>query len=250
MKVRALRAIMCVTFAAFTAACSSDSTAPDRQPANLGDVLSEMTVPSVAASLVPGLPATPSTAAPTPSSCNYDAATQSFICPTVSATSVTFTRSFTLLTVAGTPQSQFDAGTTDAVRTNSTMAGTFTANGNSVTVASQEALTLSGILSGVHVLAGSSLLNLTGTDANSDAPYTLSVATTVDDLVLPDTRADKWPKSGSLLVDLTHTMSGTTSTSHLSATFNGTSKVAVSLTSGGVTLTCTVDLASQSPTCG
>ena len=29
-----------------------------------------------------------------------------------------------------------------------------------------------------------------------------------------------------------------------------TSKVAVSLTSGGVTLTCTVDLASQSPTCG
>jgi hypothetical protein len=250
MKVRALRAITFVTFAAFTAACSSDSTAPDRQPANLGDVLSEMTVPSVAASLVPGLPATPSTAAPTPSSCSYDAATQSFTCPTVSATGVTFTRSFTLLTVAGTPQSQFDASTTDAVRTNSTMAGTFTTNGNSVTVAGQEELTLSGILSGVHMLAGSSLLNVTGTDANSDAPYTLSVATTVDDLVLPDTRADKWPKSGSLLVDLTHTMSGTTSTSHLSATFNGTSNVAVSLTSGGVTLTCTVDLASQSPTCG
>ena len=218
MKVRALRALSFVTVAAFAAACN-DSTAPDRQPADLGEVLTEMTVPSIAATLVPGLPATPSTSAPTPSSCSYDAATQSFTCPTVTATGVSFTRSFTLLTLAGTPQSQFDAATTDAVRTNSTMAGTFTTSGSTFTVAGQEELTLSGLLSGVHTLAGTSLLNVTGTEAASGAPYTLSITTHVNDLVLPATRADKWPKSGSIVVDLTHTVSSTTSTSHLSATF-------------------------------
>jgi hypothetical protein len=68
--------------------------------------------------------------------------------------------------------------------------------------------------------------------------------------VLPDTPADRWPKSGSVIVHATHLMAGTTTTSQLSATFNGTSKVAVTLTSGGITVSCTVDLAAQSPTCG
>jgi hypothetical protein len=249
MKARALRALSFVTVAAFAAACS-DSTAPARQPADLGEVLGEMSVPSVAAALVPTMPAMPDASAPTPSSCSYDTGTQRFYCPGVTVSGVTFTRSFALLNAAGTAQSQYDAATTDAVNVNTSLMGNFTANGSTVSVAGNENLTLKGLLSGVHTLAGTSLINVTGTDATIGAPYILSVSTTVNDLVLPDSRADKWPKSGSVTVDATHALAGTTTTSHLTATFNGTSKVNVSLTSGGITVSCIVDLASQNPSCG
>ncbi|HET6681503.1 MAG TPA: hypothetical protein VFG84_09920, partial [Gemmatimonadaceae bacterium] len=141
MKARALRTLTFVTVAALTAACT-DSTAPDHQPADLGEVLTEMTVPSVSATLVPGMPATPSASAVTPSSCSYDAGSQRFNCPNVTATGVTFYRWFTLLNAAGTPQSQFDAATTDGVHLNSSLAGNFTANGSNVVVAGNEDLTL------------------------------------------------------------------------------------------------------------
>jgi hypothetical protein len=249
MKARALRTLTFVIAAALTAACN-DSTAPARQPADLGEVLTEMTVPSVAATLVPGMPATPSASAITPSSCSYDAGLQRFNCPNVTATGVTFYRAFTLLNAAGTPQSQFDATTTDGVHLNSSLAGNFTANGSNVIVAGDEDLTLRGLLSGVHTLAGTTLLNVNGTDAATGYPFILSVSSTIDDLVLPDTPADRWPKSGSVIVHTTHAMAGATTTSQLSATFNGTSTVDVSLTSGGITVNCKVDLASQHPTCG
>lgn len=249
MKVRAFRALAFVTVAAFVSACS-DSTAPARQPADLGAVLSQMSVPPVAAALVPAMPATPSASAPTPSSCTYEAGTQRFNCPVVTATGVTFTRWFTLLDAAGRAQSQFDAATTDAVHMNSSLMGNFTANGGTVGVAGNEDLTLSGLLSGVHTLAGTSLINVTGRDAGSGAPFILSVSTTVNDLVLPDSPADRWPKSGSVTIDATHALAGTTTTSHLSATFNGTSKANVSLTSGGITVSCIVDLALPHPACG
>ena len=248
MKARALRTLTFVTVAALAAACS-DSTAPARQPADLGQVLNGMSVPSFA-TLVPGMPATPGASAITPSSCSYDAATQRFNCPVETVTGVSFTRWFTLLNAAGIPQSQYDAASTDGVHLNSSIQGSFTANGSKVIVAGNEDLTLRGLLSGAHTLAGTSLLNFNGTDAATGNPFILSVSSTIDDLVLPDTPADRWPKSGSVIVHATHLMAGTTTSSQLSATFNGTSKVAVSLTTGGLTVTCTVDLASEHPTCG
>jgi hypothetical protein len=249
MKVRAFRTLAFVTVAAFAAACS-DSTAPARQPADLGAVLTEMSVPPVAAALVPAMPATPTASALTPSSCSYDATSQRFYCPGVTVSGLTFTRSFALLDAAGRVQTQFDASTTDAENLNTSLMGNFTANGSTVGVAGNENLTLRGLLSGVHTLAGTSLVNVTGTDARSGAPYILSVTSTVDDLVLPDSPADKWPKSGSVTIDATHALAGTTTTSHLSATFNGTSKANVSLTSGGITVSCIVDLALPHPACG
>jgi hypothetical protein len=249
MKVRALRTLTFVTVAALTSACN-DSTAPRRQPADLDEVITEMTVPSLAATLVPGMPATPSAAAITPSSCSYDAVSQRFNCPSVTVSGVTFYRWFSLLNAGGTPQSQFNAATTDGVHLSSSMASSVTANSKELVIAGNEDLTLRGLLSGVHTLSGTTLLNLNGTDAATGYPFVLSISSTIDDLVLPDTPADRWPKSGSVIVHATHAMAGTTTTSQLSATFNGTSKVDVSLTSGGVTLSCTVDLASQHPTCG
>jgi hypothetical protein len=168
----------------------------------------------------------------------------------VTATGVSFTRWFTLLNAGGIPQSQFDVATTDGVHLNSSMQGNFTANGSKVIVAGNEDLTLRGLLGGVRTLAGTSLLNINGTDAATGNPYILSVSSTIDHLVLPGSPADQWPKSGSVIVHATHLMAGTTTTSQLNATFNGTSKVDVSLTSGGITVSCKVDLASQHPTCG
>jgi hypothetical protein len=246
--VRELRAIALVIIAASTVACGSDSSvAPDHPPADLTAVLSEMALPSIVGSLVPGAPATPDASALSPSSCSYDSTSQSFTCPVVTTSGITLTRSFTLLSLSGTPQSQFDPATTAAVRTNSTIAGTITADGSTVTLDGQDELTLSGILTGVHVLNGTSVMNLQGTDAGSTTPFAMSISTTIADLVLPATSADRWPKSGRILVDLTDSMDGTT---HMTMTFNGTSKVTVTMTSDGFTLSCTMDLASQSPTCG
>ncbi len=247
MKARALRTLTFVAIAALTAACN-DSTAPDRQPVDLDAVLTEMSLPSFA-TLVPGMPATPSASAVTPSSCSYDAGTQRFNCPVVTATGISFTRWFALLNAVGIPQSQYDANTTDGVHLNSTLQGNFTQNGSKVIVAGNEDLTLRGLLGNVHTLAGTSLLNVNAIDPATGNPFILSVSSTIDNLVLPNAPADRWPKSGSVIVHATHLMAGVTTTSQLSATFNGTSKVAVSLTSGGITVSCTVDLAAQSPSC-
>lgn len=130
------------------------------------------------------------------------------------------------------------------------MAGTITSDGSTITIDGQDELTLSGILSGVHVLNGTSAMNVHGTDAGSTTPFVMSISTTIADLVLPATPADKWPKSGRIIMDLTDSMEGTTSTTRFTMTFNGTSKVAVTMTSDGFTLSCTMDLASPSPTCG
>jgi hypothetical protein len=249
--IRQFRVVALVLVSAAVAACGSDSSvAPDRPPADLEAVLSEMALPSLVGSLVPGAPVTPDASALSPSSCSYSSASRSFTCPVVTASGITLTRSFTLLSLSGTPQSQFDPASTAAVRTNSTTAGTIIADGSTITLDGHDEFTLSGILTGVHVLNGTSIMNVHGTDPGSTIPFDLSVATTIADLVLPATPADRWPKSGRILVDLTDSMEGTTSTTHMTMTFNGTSKVAMTMTSDGFTLSCTIDLASQSPSCG
>jgi len=249
--IRELRVIALVLVAASLVGCGSDSSvAPRHQPADLGTVLSEMTLPSIAGSLVPGAPALPSTSALTPSSCSYSAASQSFTCPTVTVSGITLTRSFTLLSASGTPQSQFDPASTAAVRTNSTSAGTISSAGSTITVDSRDELTLSGLLTGVHVLNGTSLTHLSGTEPASITPFTITMSTTIANLVLPATAADKWPKSGQIIMDITDSELGAAGTEHITLTFNGTSKVVMTMTSGGFSFNCTIDLASQAPSCG
>lgn len=248
--IRKLRAAALVTTAAFLAACGSDSSvAPDHPPADLGAVLSEMTLPSITSSFVPGAPALPSTTALTPSSCSYSATSQSFTCPTVSVSGITIARSFTLLNASGTPQSQFDPATTASVRTTSTTTGTVSSAGATITVDSQDELTLSGLLTGVHVLNGTSVTHMAGTDPGSATPFTMTMSATIANLVLPATATEQWPKSGQIRMDITDSMLGAAGTEHIAMTFNGTSKVLVTVTSGSFSFTCTVDLASQAPSC-
>jgi hypothetical protein len=247
--VPALRAIALAIAAASVVACGSDSSAgPNHPPADLDQVLSEMSVPSLAGSFVPGAPAMPDASALTPAGCTYSGASQSFSCPAVTVSGLTLTRSFTLLSASGTPQSQFDAAATAAVRTNSTMAGTITAAGNNVTLDGTDEFTLSGIRTGVHTLNGTSLTHMSGTYAGSTTPFTMTIASTVTELVLPTT-TDKFPQSGKVVVDVTSLAQGTSMTSHMTMTYSSGGKVSVTTTSGGRTLNCTVVLATQATTC-
>lgn len=246
-----LRTIALAFVAASVVACGSDSSvAPDHPPADLATVLSEMTLPAVTGSLVPGAPALPSTSALTPSNCSYSAASQSFTCPTVTASGITLTRSFTLLTASNTPQSQFDPATTAAVRTNSTMAGKITSAGSAIAVDGKDEMTLSGLLTGVHTLNGTSVMHMSGTEPGSTTPFTMTMSTTIANLVLPATTAEKWPKSGQIIMDITDSMLGAAGTERITMTFNGTSKVLMTMTSDGFSFNCTVDMASQAPSCG
>ena len=247
--VSALRAIALAMVAASVVGCGSDSAvAPDHPPADLGAVLTEMAVPSLAGSFLPGAPAMPDASAPVPSSCTYNAASQSFTCPDVTASGITLTRSFTLLSASGTPQSQFDPAATAAVHTNSTMAGTITSGGSAITLDGEDEFTLSGILTGVHTLNGTSLTHMSGTYTGSPTPFTLTVGSTITDLVLP-TAAEKWPKSGTIIVDVSGVVEGASVTSHMTMTYNANGKVTVTTIAGGRTLNCTVDLANQASTC-
>ena len=246
------RLVALVALAAFAGACSDSSTGPGAlQPAELSQVLAELQPSSIGAlssqiSVAPvaGL------SAPAPSSCSFDAASKSFLCPNVSVTGITVTRSFMLLDASGNAQSQFDQATTAAVRLKSTFAGTVVSGSSTVTIDQQQESTLSGLLTGVHVLDGTSLGHVNGTIGNgtTSTQITSTVATTIDKLVLPrsSTGADRFPASGSITVN-NSTMIGALPAvaTSVTITFNGTSKATVTITSNGHTTSCTVDLSAQ-----
>jgi hypothetical protein len=247
--IRELRVVALVALAAFVGACGSDSPAGPSRPADLGEVLTEMTLPSLSGVLALDLGIVPTTSAPGPAGCNYDASSRHFVCPTLSGDGITVTRSFALLDLSGNSQSQFDPKTTAAVHTSATTTGSIVDGGGTLVIDGQQELTLSGLLAGNHLLNGTSVISLHGADADGANPFDFSVSATYTNLALPSSPADRWPRSGSILVDLTETFADLVSTTHMQLTFNGTSKVAVVVITDGVTTRCTVDLASQEPSC-
>jgi hypothetical protein len=75
-----------------------------------------------------------------------------------------------------------------------------------------------------------------------------AVVVTFNDLELPK-ESGGYPGSGSIDLTLTHTPE-TAGPMHAHLTFNGTSKVAVTLNVASLQLPpCTVDLSAQNPTC-
>jgi hypothetical protein len=250
---RPLRLSALVAIVALAGACSDSSTGPTTlQPADLGQVLAELQ-PSSLAALNSQISAAPiaGLSAPVPSSCTYDATSKSFLCPNVSVTGVTVTRSFTLLDASGNAQSQFDQATTAAVRLKTTFAGTVASGGTTLAIDQQQDATLSGLLSGVHTLDATSLGHVNGTVGNGTTtmPINSTIATTITSLVLPRTTtgADRFPASGTIAVNTTTTLGALPAfTQSATITFNGTSKAAVAVTTNGHTVTCTVDLAAQS----
>ena len=253
--VRHLRVATLVALAALGNACSDSSTGPtDVQPADLSQVLAELQPTSIAP-LNSRISAAPLTGlgAPVPSSCSYDSATKSFICPSVSVTGISVSRSFTLLDASGNPQSQFDKTSTAAVRMKTTFAGTVTSGNSTVAVDQQQDMTLSGLLTGVHRLDGASLGHVNGTIGNgtTTTPIATTITTSISNLVLPQssTGPNRFPASGTI-VAITRTTVGAlpTVTVQTSITFKGDKMATVVITTGGQTTNCLVDLSGETAT--
>jgi hypothetical protein len=244
---RQLRFAALAAILALVGACSDSTRPSDVQPADLSQVLAELQ-PSSLARLNSAISVAPVTglAAPVPASCTYDGTSKSFVCPNVSVSNITVSRSFILLDASGAPQTAFDKTTTAAVRMKTAFSGTVTAGLTSTVIDQQQDLTLSGLLSGVHTLNGTSLGHLTGSIGGGAAPVPvdITISTTIANLVLPrSSSGSQWPQSGTVAATITDASGPTPLTTAVAITFSGTSKVLVSVTANGVTLTSTVDLA-------
>jgi hypothetical protein len=242
---------------ALVAACGSDTgTGPTATtPVDLSTAFSEMNVPGLSAVASLGGGVTTPTTSGVPTGCNYAAASQSFVCPAVTANGVTITSSYFLLDAAGRSMSQFDASTVGSLRVKNTIVGTLAVNGDSFIIDGQQDQTLSGLQTSTHTLNGTMTLNMSGTGTASTipGPFSIRSTTTISNVVLPaHGSANSYPKSGTITMDQTTSLSGSSAlASRLVMTFNGTSKVTVTLTVDGHTVPgCTLDLASATPSCG
>ena len=241
---------------AVLAACGSDSsTGPTATaPVDLATAFSEMSLPglSAAASLTGGV-ATPSTTT-LPSGCTYATTSQSFVCPAVTASGVTVTSNYTLLDASGNPMSQFDAKSVSSLRVRSSVSGTVAVEGNSFTLEGTQDQTLSGLQTASHTLNGTATLNMSGngTGTGTSGAFSIRSTTTTSNVVLPAGGAEnRFPSSGTVAVDQTTSAASLSLTSRVVLTFNGTSKVGVSLTVDGHTAPgCTIDLSKSTPSCG
>ena len=244
-------AILALTLAILAAACGSDSsTAPNVQSVTLDQALAELSTPALSATAASFADAAPALPALVASRCAYQAASQSFACTPIVANGLTITQGFSLLDASGAAQSAFDRTTTSAVRANTTVAGTLQDAGAQVTVDGQQTLTLSGLRTATHTLDGISTLHVVG---GSGLPFETTVTTTITGLKLQAPTADgtrPWPTAGTIVVESSDSIGGATpAVIRATLTFSGTSKVAVAITGPGVAWTCTIDLASQAPSC-
>jgi hypothetical protein len=251
--------------AALVASCS-DSTAPSgTETPDVAALLSEMSLSSVvggpAAASVPVagafLDVGPSAGR---NACTFSSASGGFTCPAVSINGLTFTRSYWLLDGAGQPQSKPDANTA-SIRTLTTVKGTLTVSRpdggptSSVTVDRTEDMTLSAIRTTHRTLNGTATSKTAGTltTVNGTLDSRSESTERIVNLVLPDPRSGKrWPQSGQIIVDATSTVTPNgqqtfTSTTHTEISYDGTSVVTITLTTGFGTRTCKIDMTKPSP---
>jgi hypothetical protein len=257
MFVRFRRHLSALTVAAAVVACGGDSsTRPTSYPpATLNHALAELSIPALAAGGTSFLGVDAAAPALDATKCPYSATVQSFVCTPISESGLTIDQSFTLLTGAGGKQSAFDAATTDAVRANTTVDGTLVEQGTTLDVSGQQELTLSGLVSGPHVLDGTSSITAAGTvaDESSTYPVNISVNTSIANLVLPvnETGSSQvWPSSGTITVDVSGSIGPVSvSQARTKIEFSGTSTVTVTVSGGGLSKTCQVDLSQAAPVC-
>jgi hypothetical protein len=251
------RRFSAILVVAAAVACGGDSTGPTSYPpATLNQALAELSIPALAAGGASFVDLGTATAPSLdPTTCPYSAAVQSFVCTPISESGITVNQSFTLLSGSGAKQSAFDAASTNAVRANTTITGTLVEQGTSLNVNGQQELTLSGLVSGPHVLNGSSSITVAGTvdDGTATYPVNITVATSIANLVLPANEAGSaqvWPSSGTITVDVNGSI-GPVSVSQARTViaFSGTSTVTVTVSGGGLSKSCKVDLAKAAPEC-
>lgn len=258
--VNPIRVLSLFAVAASIAACG-DGTAPVRSDPAVDSLLADVSAIdsySAMGTTMLGLPAAPSTrgaAAP----CVYAAASQSFVCEPVTSRGVTVRRSYQLLDASGTPQSAFNQATTAAIRTVMDAAGTVTppegstAPAFTMTIESHSDQTLSGLLTTTRTVNGTG--TSTSTMTSQQSSFTVTSKQKTENLVLPVRgSATPYPSSGKITVE--STVAGLlpgdrTMTTTIVMTYNGTSIMTMTLTSGGMTTTCLVNMATPAarPTC-
>ena len=245
-----------IAFATVAAACGGDSTGPTNYPpATLDQALAELSIPALSAGGTSFVEVGSGAPSLDPTSCPYSATVQSFVCTPISESGLTVNQSFTLFNASGGKQSVFDPASTSSVRANTTVGGTLVEQGTSLSVNGQQELTLSGLVSGPHVLNGASSISLAGTvaDGTGTYPVNITVGTTIASLVLPPNTAgstDIWPSSGKITVDVTGSVGPVTvSSARTTITFTGTSTVDVTVSGGGLSKSCKVNLAMAEPVC-
>lgn len=224
-------------------ACRGDGGTSPTPPPTLAQVLQEASL-----SAVPGSAAAigiARDAVPASPVCSYDSGTQWFVCAPVALSVGTYTRSYMLLDASGTPQSHFGSAVA-AVRSRSTMHGS---SGTSGSIDMSDDMTLSGLLTGVHVLDGISTSDLTGPSlVTPSTNVTSHLVAHVNHLVLPS--APGGYPTGVITLDATSTTAGTVMPSvHVVIEYDGTSKMKMTTSAGSFSSTCVLDLASSAPTC-
>ncbi|MDB4885771.1 MAG: hypothetical protein JWN79_1209 [Gemmatimonadetes bacterium] len=238
--------IALVALAFLAAACSDSPMQPVSPPVDLATALSEMSLSGIVpVSIGPSV----SSLGPTLARCPYAAASQSFACAPLTSGGLTANSSFQLLTASGAPQSAFDQATTAAVRTTNSVTGSTTVGNDVMTIDEHGTMTLSGLLSGNHVLDGTQTAHITGTFSGFTMDET--TLTTVSGVVPPIRGSgNPYPRAGTITMTVTDAASGgiPASTMVMALTFNGTSKVDLTITHGGTTQRCVIDLASGGTT--
>jgi hypothetical protein len=190
-----------------------------------------------------------------PTGCTYASASQNFVCPSVTASGSTITSNYFLLDATGNSMSTFDASKVAALRVRNTISGTAGVSGNTYTIDGQQDYTLSGLQSSTHTLNGTGTLTVGGTRTGSTlpGPFTTHSTTTISNVVLPAYGASNpYPASGRIALDQSTSFTGGSSmTSQLVMTFNGTSRVTVSVKIDNLSLPgCTFDLSNGGTFCG
>jgi len=259
MSIRNTVAIVAAAFA--LAACSESPTAPLSSVPDVATLLAEMNPSSLMTAVdLAGAPVGGDfirLAAADPSSCTYSASSGWFVCQPVTLNGLTFASKYRLIDAAGNSQSKPDAQTS-ALETQTSLSGTLSSSGSdgstpvtsTYTLNSSSDETLSGIRSDKHTLNGTSLTTIKGTAQFGTTTLTIddAVHETTNDLVLPNAKlGQKWPQSGTIVIESSSTNPGDpslTNDSRAVITFNGTSVVKMTLTSGADTITWCFDLAS------
>jgi hypothetical protein len=253
-----------VTGLVFMASCGSDSaTGPTQNSSGLSAALAQVNVVNANTFASAGAMANVSSTANTapafdPSACTYSSSDNAFTCPSKTASGLTFQLKFYLFNASGVAQNAYDAATTDRLRTVYDASGTLTSTGStpsSLQLSHHSDLTLTGLLGASRTLNGTSTDHgVFDTGSGTSAVHAVvDVAGTATNIVLPAAQG-QYPASGLLASDISvATSSGsfsTTANAHGSLAFNGTNLVQLTLSTGGGTAACIIDLTGQkAPNC-
>ena len=252
---------LAIAAAAMLAGCGGDSIiSTTSTPVDLTRVFSEMSLPAVsgatrAAGGVGGAAGPTAPFAGVPKGCSYTLASQSFVCAPITQGGLTISQSYTLLNASGGSLASFEPTTLAAVRMQSTIDGT-QIGGDPLVIVGRQDQTLSGLQTSKHVLNGTTTTTLSGAFGSgrfipSAEPVTITTKSTTTDVVIPaNSDAKAYPLSGTVALDETISLRNLPPfTTRIVLTFNGTSKVKMTIDGVAVSGCSTIDLSSTTPGC-